>query len=89
MVKVKANTSKTKHKGIQSIADHIGDNFGRVRIGIGRSGYQTPIEHVLSPFTSHESRGLCVVTKTVMEVIECFISRGIHVAMQRYNSKSS
>ena len=50
-VRVKRGGGHGGHNGVRDIIKHIGNNFNRIRIGIGRpTGFIDPASWVLSPF---------------------------------------
>jgi PTH1 family peptidyl-tRNA hydrolase len=54
-LRVKAGGGVAGHNGLRSIAQHIGPDFGRVRIGIGHPGSKERVHgHVLSDFSKTE-----------------------------------
>lgn len=54
-VKVKTGGGAAGHNGIRSVAAHIGDDFRRVRIGIGHPGDKTRVTgHVLGNYAKAE-----------------------------------
>lgn len=54
-IRIKTGGGAAGHNGIRSIANHIGDGFRRVRIGIGHPGEKEQVEsHVLSDFYRQE-----------------------------------
>jgi peptidyl-tRNA hydrolase, PTH1 family len=54
-VKVKIGGGAAGHNGIRSIAAHIGDDFRRVRLGIGHPGHKDRVTgHVLGNFAKAE-----------------------------------
>ena len=85
-IRLKTSTKHTKHNGVLSVLNHINNGFGRCRVGIGRpENGETEYDYVLNNFTSHESRDLCVISKRVTDIIECFIDNGIQQTMSKYN----
>jgi peptidyl-tRNA hydrolase, PTH1 family len=51
--------SSGTHNGMRSICKHLGNNFKRLRIGIGSNNHNIPIEHfVLEKFSSQEQNTL-------------------------------
>lgn len=57
-VRVKVGGGAAGHNGIRSIAAHIGENFRRVRIGIGHPGHKDRVTgHVLGNFSRAELDG--------------------------------
>ncbi len=53
-IRVRAKGSSGGHRGVQSIIDAIGENFIRLKIGIGRSANIPPEEYVLQRFSDEE-----------------------------------
>ena len=86
-LKVKAILNNGRHRGTSDIGMRLGTTFGRVKIGIGKPEDQTLIDYVLSPFTSSEYSGLCMVSKTICDVIDFFIAHDIDATMAQFNHK--
>ncbi len=58
-IKVKNGGSSSGHNGIESISENIGNNFNRIRIGIGHPGEKHLVEsYVLKDFSKEESKQL-------------------------------
>jgi PTH1 family peptidyl-tRNA hydrolase len=54
-VKIKRGGGHSGHNGLRSIHDHIGPDYGRVRIGIGHPGSkELVIDHVLKDFSKSD-----------------------------------
>src|SRR6516165_966489 len=54
-VRVKAGGGVAGHNGLRSISEHIGNDYRRVRIGVGHPGDKDLVEHfVLSDFAKSE-----------------------------------
>jgi PTH1 family peptidyl-tRNA hydrolase len=54
-VRVKMGGSTAGHNGLRSISSHTGNEYRRVRIGIGHPGHKDLVEfYVLSPFSKSE-----------------------------------
>lgn len=81
------------HRGMNSIIAALGSqDFARVRVGIGRPGdEENPttedgiISYVLSDFSLGDEAAIRPMIIKVAEAIECFLSRGITVAMNNFN----
>ncbi len=75
------------HKGVFSIIETINSqDFKRVKIGIGRPGYDESIEdYVLSPFYPDESDRLSQVITRAGEAVETIILKGPSQAMTYFN----
>jgi peptidyl-tRNA hydrolase, PTH1 family len=90
-VKVARQGRAGGHKGVQSIISHLGGaNFPRVRIGIGRSRYNEPVEtFVLSPFYKDEREIAEEMIRIGAEACRLAITDGVEAAMNRINRQSS
>lgn len=87
------------HRGIKSIIDSIGSqDFCRIRIGISRpvqesdSSYKDKdeiIEYVLGDFTAQEEDLILSTITSAADAIECVLTDGIAVAMNRFNRRST
>jgi peptidyl-tRNA hydrolase, PTH1 family len=54
-VRIKAGGGIAGHNGLRSITEHIGNDYRRVRIGVGHPGHKDLVEHyVLSDFARDE-----------------------------------
>lgn len=74
-IRVSFSGSSAGHKGIQSIIDHIGEDFWRIRIGIGRPK-NIPVEkYVLQDFNEEEK--LKPIIDRVREIVLKFGSRNL------------
>jgi peptidyl-tRNA hydrolase, PTH1 family len=72
-----------------SIMDHLGgQEFTRVRLGIGRPPRKTMVEgYVLEPFSVEEMSCLPQLTQRAAEAVTDVISSGIRAAMEKYHEK--
>ena len=75
------------HNGIKSIISHVGEDFCRVRIGIGadKHGNFDTADYVLGKFTKQETDILIPTAKTASDAIEEIIKSGINSAMNKFN----
>jgi PTH1 family peptidyl-tRNA hydrolase len=75
------------HKGMGSIVAALGtQEFARLRVGIGRPPVGLgEVGYLLSPFTSEEEEILDKVYGQVAVAVECLLSEGIEVVMNRFN----
>ena len=76
------------HNGMKSVIQHLGNDFPRLRLGIGRPpGQMDPAAYVLQDFRSQELPLLEEVLNESVAVIESFIRDGVDLAMTRHNKK--
>ena len=67
------------HNGIRSVIQYIGDDFGRVRIGINnpdKPEQQDSADYVLGKFTKKESAEMTKLTREVQSILIELIYRG-------------
>jgi len=94
-IRIRSAGSSAGHKGVTSIIDLLGRNdFYRIRVGIGRPegtdestrvGDSGIISYVLGDLTSEEDEIFREVIPRVGEAIDCLITEGLTVAMNRFN----
>jgi peptidyl-tRNA hydrolase, PTH1 family len=67
-MRVKAGGGTAGHNGLRSIAAHIGNDFRRVRIGVGHPGVRELVEYyVLQDFAKAEREWVETVCDTIAE----------------------
>ena len=73
-VRVKMGGGHAGHNGIRSIASNIGQNFRRVRIGIGHPGDKKKVhKYVLSDFPKAEQNWVQQTTDAIAEALPLLI----------------
>ncbi len=74
------------HNGMKSIINHLGNEFPRVRLGIGRPPGQMPVPaYVLQDFGKDDLPLLDDVLAEAIRAIEAYLRDGIQLAMSRHN----
>jgi PTH1 family peptidyl-tRNA hydrolase len=74
------------HNGLKSVIAHLGDEFARLRVGVGRGGDQRNLaDHVLSRFEKSEAAEVERMTGRAAEAAEMFITSGIEAVMNAFN----
>ncbi|MEZ4590333.1 MAG: aminoacyl-tRNA hydrolase [Chloroflexota bacterium] len=74
------------HNGMKSIINHLGQEFPRVRLGIGRPPGQMPVPaYVLQDFHKDDLPLLDDVLAEAIRAIETYLREGIQLAMSRHN----
>lgn len=74
------------HNGMRSIIQHVGSDFARLRLGIGRPpGRMDPAAFVLQPFSRDELPTVSHMLTAAVEAVESFIAEGINLTMTRFN----
>lgn len=85
--KIKRNSSSGGHNGIKSIiAELNSEEFGRLKIGIGKSIQISSDKYVLGKFSTDELNKINENMDTFKNIIKTFIDNSIEDAMQKYNN---
>ena len=86
-LKIKEKGGHGGHKGIKSLIQAFGgDQFARLRVGVGRSQTRGDVvNHVLGQFSHEEQSALDEVLQKATEAITTILSRGTKEGMNRYN----
>ncbi|ODN30203.1 aminoacyl-tRNA hydrolase [Fervidobacterium thailandense] len=86
-LRIRKDGSAGGHNGIKSIISVIGQNFPRIRVGIGPKPKDVDAaDYVLSDFTPEEFKVLDRVLQVAVDALECILTQGIDKAMSLYNS---
>lgn len=86
--RLKGSGSNGGHNGLGHIIQLIGQNFSRLRIGIGNDyprGGQ--IDWVLGHYSPEDMKTLQPTIDTAVDIIRSFVLQGIDVTMNQFNVK--
>jgi len=85
-LRARARGSAGGHNGLKSVIAHLGNEFARLRVGVGRGGDQKNLaDHVLSKFEKRESADVERMTTRAADAAEMFITSGIAAVMNGFN----
>jgi peptidyl-tRNA hydrolase, PTH1 family len=85
-LRARMNGSAGGHNGLKSVIAHLGDEFSRLRVGVGRGdGHRDLADHVLSRFEPDEADEVGRMTKRAADAAETFIMSGIAAVMNGFN----
>jgi PTH1 family peptidyl-tRNA hydrolase len=74
------------HNGLKSIIAHVGSQFGRLRVGVGRGQTERNLaDHVLARFDKSEAVDVERMTTRSADAAEMFITSGIEAVMNGFN----
>lgn len=74
------------HNGMRSVIQHLGNDFPRLRLGIGRPpGRMDPAAYVLQDFGRDELPLVSEMLATAGQAIASFVRDGIDLTMSRFN----
>lgn len=77
-LRTRVGGSDAGHNGVRSLIQHIGDDFGRLRIGIGSelSQKSNSVDYVLRKFSKTESDGLELIIKEAGAMLTEYLVNG-------------
>jgi peptidyl-tRNA hydrolase, PTH1 family len=86
-IRLRREGSAGGHNGLRDIISALGTNeFGRLRVGIGRPGAsRATVDHVLATFKPAERELANEAIATAADAAERWLSDGIEAAMNEYN----
>ena len=88
-VRIRPGGSHGGHNGMRSIIEAIGtQEFPRVRVGIGRPAGEAAkdeIGYVLGRFRREEEDAIGQAIERVSDAVDCILSEGVDIAMNRFN----
>ncbi len=89
-MRMRLSGSAGGHNGMKSIISHLGgQNFPRLRIGIGKSNQiDNTISHVLGRFSPEERKIIDKTYPLVLDAVETSLKEGIEKAMSLFNSRT-
>lgn len=87
-IRLRAKGSAGGHNGLADVIEKLGtDQFGRLRVGIGKSDRVDDVDYVLSPPRRKKERLLLdKATERAQEAVLCWVEHGIETAMNEFNS---
>lgn len=87
-LRIRKKGSAGSHNGMKSVIYQLKDDgFPRVRVGIGKSGSLDWKDFVLGKVGGAESDAISQAVSNAADAVECMISEGIDIAMNKYNKK--
>ena len=88
-LRVRRSGSAGGHNGLKSVIQHLGTEFPRLRIGIGRGNPKLDLaEHVLSRFARDERDSVAEAVNRAADAVELFVENGLEAVMSRFNAES-
>jgi len=85
-LRARARGSAGGHNGLKSIIAHVGEEFARLRLGVGRGDERRDLaDHVLSRFEADEAPEVERMIARAADASETFIASGIAVVMNQFN----
>lgn len=88
-LRIRPNGSPGTHNGMKSIIQHVGTNFPRIRIGIGRNPQMDLADYVLQRFSKDDAEKIKPIMEKAIEAAIEIIESNVDMAMQKYNIKTT
>ena len=86
MIRLRDKGGSGGHNGMKSIIQHLGNDFPRLRLGVGRpSGKMPPAAYVLQDFGKDEQELVQTMLEHTLQAVETFLQEGVDVAMSQHN----
>lgn len=87
-LRLRENGSSGGHNGMKSVIQYLGEDFPRVRLGVGRPpGRMDAAAHVLQDFETGEKAIVDTLLDRAVQAVETFLQQGIILAMSRFNGR--
>jgi PTH1 family peptidyl-tRNA hydrolase len=86
-LRLRASGSSGGHNGLKSLIEVFGQDFPRLRIGIGRGHDPDAIDRVLGDFTETERSELQPIVDRAVAGIDTWLAQGVTAAMNFLNAK--
>ena len=85
-LRARARGSAGGHNGLKSVIAHLGDEFARLRLGVGRGDDRRDLaDHVLSRFDTDEAAEVERMIARAADASDTFITSGIAAVMNGFN----
>ncbi len=89
-IRIKRGGGTGGHQGLNSIVDHHGNDFTRVRVGIGRPPRgMDAADYVLSTFDVTQADVISAAVAHAADAVECILEAGEAAAMNAFNMRTS
>lgn len=89
-LRVRRSGSAGGHNGLKSIVSHVGTEFPRLRIGVGRGDPRWDLaDHVLSRFGRDERQAAAEAVNRAADAVEMFVDEGVEAVMNCFNADVS
>ena len=85
-LRARARGSAGGHNGLKSVIQYVGDDFARLRLGVGRGDARRDLaDHVLARFEKDEAADVERMITRAADATEVFVTGGIAAVMNQFN----
>ncbi|AKU91927.1 aminoacyl-tRNA hydrolase [Vulgatibacter incomptus] len=88
-IQIKVGGGHGGHNGLRSIIAHLGPDFVRIRVGIGKPAGHDTAGYVLGPFDKRESQELPFILDRAAEASLCVLRNGPTACMNEFNKRDA
>ncbi|MDL2288616.1 aminoacyl-tRNA hydrolase [Oscillospiraceae bacterium OttesenSCG-928-F05] len=88
-LRIRLSGSAGGHNGLKSIIAAIGEEFPRVRVGIGKPENHEMIDWVISKFAKAERPVIDAAVAMAADAVECALVEGAERAGSKFNGKTA
>ena len=74
------------HNGLRDIVALLGNEFLRIRLGVGRPVHGEVADYVLSDFTPDEQGPAADMVERAVKALTCMMTDGVVMAMNKFNT---
>jgi peptidyl-tRNA hydrolase, PTH1 family len=85
-LRARARGSAGGHNGLRSVIQYVGDQFARLRLGVGRGDARRDLsDHVLARFEKDEADEVARMIERAADASDVFVTAGIAAVMNQFN----
>jgi peptidyl-tRNA hydrolase, PTH1 family len=89
-LRARSRGSAGGHNGLKSVIQHVGEEFARLRLGVGRGDAGRDLaDHVLARFEKDEAADVERMIERATDASETFVTAGIAAVMNQFNGGDS
>lgn len=87
-IRIRAKGSHGGQNGLRNIIEKIGDQFMRIRLGVGKCPEHYDLSNwVLAKFSKDDREVFNKTLEKMPALLNCYFKNGIETCMERYNGK--
>lgn len=84
-IRIRAKGSSGGHNGLKSVESVLGQDYARMRLGVGGPGAAANPDYVLGRFGTQDMKVVEETVATSVEALKCWAADGVEKAMTRFN----
>ena len=84
-IRIRAKGSSGGHNGLKSVESALGQDYARMRLGVGGPGAAANPDYVLAKFGTKDMKVVDETVTAAVEALKCWAADGVEKAMTRFN----